>query len=257
MNRTAAAGALARLAAARTVWLNEAIDVIATHRFVDAAWVEGSLGRGDADALSDIDLVVAVGGAVPPAVFADPVSGLGLPGRLLYTRDKPKNAPAGGAFRSVCLTLAALPVLVDLYLWPAVTATMSATARLLYQRGDDRPPRSDLDFLLLLSQYPNGDTRGSDPGQPETALMLVQLAAKHLARGDHERHAAVLRQLQVRPAGTDTAILRGILADRVDANAHPHLRAAVAAAHRLIDVAEHPSGTPTRAGVSAAAGEDR
>jgi hypothetical protein len=256
MNSTAA-GALARLADARTVWLDEALDVIASHRFVDAVWVEGSLGRGDADALSDIDLVVAVGGSVPPAVFADPVFGLGLPGSLLYTRDKPKNAPAGGAFRSVCLELATLPVLVDLYLWPTVTATMSATARLLYQRGDDRPPHSGLDFLPLISQYPHGDTQASDPYQPETALMLVQLAAKHLARGDHERHAAVLRQIQVRPSGTDTALLRSILADRIDAKAHPHLRAAVAATHRLIDVAEHLSGTPIRAGSSAAAGEVR
>jgi hypothetical protein len=257
VSRAAVTGALTRLADARTVWLDEALEVIASHRFVDAVWLEGSLGRGDGDAFSDIDLVVAVGSSVPPAVFAEPVSGLGLPGRLLYSRGKPKNAPAGGAFRTVCFELAALPILVDLYLWPTVTATMSATARLLYRHDDARPPRSSLEFLPLISRYPNGDTQGSDPHQPETALMLVQLAAKYLARGDDERHTTVLRQLTGRPAGAGTAVLRELLADRVGATAHPHLRAALAAAHRLIDVAEHSPGMPLPTGSSAQAEEIR
>ncbi|WP_430789176.1 hypothetical protein [Actinoplanes sp. G11-F43] len=140
-----------------------------------------------------------------------------------------------------------LPVLVDLYLWPTATATMSATARLLYQRGDERPPRSDLGFLPLISPYPSGDTRDSDPYQPQTVPMLVQLAAKHVARGDHERHAKILRQLQVRPADIGAALLRSILAARVDSMAHPQLRGAVAAVQRLVDVAERTADTPSRA----------
>jgi hypothetical protein len=257
VTRSVVPGAHTRLAHARRDWLEQALEVIASHRFVDAVWLEGSLGRDDADAFSDIDLVVAVDSAVPPTVFAEPVSELGLPGRLLYIRDKPKNAPAGGAFRTVCFELGTLPVLVDLYLWPTVTATMSATARLLYRHDDAQPPRSILAFLPLISQYPNGDTRGSDPYQPEAALMLVQLAAKYLARGDNERHATVLQQLTGRPAGAGTAVLRGILAERVDATAHPHLRPALTAAHRLIDVAEQPPGMSLQAGSPVQAEEIR
>jgi hypothetical protein len=238
MNTPAAAGALARLRQARTAWLHQALEVFSAHRFVEGVWVEGSLGRGDADAFSDVDLVLAIGGSAPPSVFGDPIAGLGLPGHVLYTRDKPKNAPAGGAYRAACVELVALPVLVDLYLWPAATATMSAAARRLFQRGD-RPPRSDLSFLPLISQYPSGDTGDSDPYQPQTVLMLVQLAAKYLARGDHEREAAIRRQLRDPADAGDAAALRRLLAARVDSMAGSSLEAAVTAVHRLIEIAEH------------------
>jgi NTP pyrophosphatase (non-canonical NTP hydrolase) len=124
---------------------------------------------------------------------------------------------------------------------------MSATAHLLSRRDGHRPPRSDLGFLPLISQHPSGDSRGSDPIQPETVLILVQLAAKHLARGNHDKHAAILRQLQAPPDSADTSALRDLLADRVGATDHPPLRAAVAAAHRLIDVVEHSREAPTSA----------
>lgn len=252
------ADALDALGESRAAWLSEAVAAVASSPFVDAVWLEGSLGRGDADAFSDIDLVLSVSETTPAGLFADPVAGLGLPGRVLYVRDKPRNAPAGGAYRAVCVELAGLPVLVDLYLWPTATAAMSATAQLLPHHGGAQPARSELGFLPLISQYPSGDTRGSDPFQPETVLLLVQLAAKYLARGDHDKHAAILRQLQVPPAaGVDTAALRGVLAQRVGATDHPQLRAAVAAAHRLIDVVEHLHEATSEADLPAAGGEVR
>ncbi|WP_229070875.1 nucleotidyltransferase domain-containing protein [Actinoplanes sp. DH11] len=254
MNPPAVNGALALLTEARTDWLIQALDVFSSHRFVDAVWVEGSLGRGDADAFSDVDLVLAIGGSAPPSVFADPVAGLGLPGRVLYTRDKPKNAPSGGAYRAACVELVGLPVLVDLYLWPAATASMSAAARLLFQRGD-RPPRSDLSFLPLISQYLSGDTRDSDPYQPQTVLMLVQLAAKYLARGNHEWEASIRRQLRDPADASDAAALRRLLAARVDSMTGSSLEAAVTAVHRLIEIAEHqaavaPKSTTSRSGLA-------
>lgn len=249
MNTSAATDALARLTQARTAWLHQALEVFSAHRFVAAVWVEGSLGRGDADAFSDVDLVLAIDGSAPPSVFADPVAGLGLPGRVLYTRDKPKNALAGGAYRAACVELVALPVLADLYLWPAATATMSAAARLLLQRGDP-PPRSDLSFLPLISQYPSGDTRDSDPYQPQTVLILVQLAAKHLARGDHEREASIRRQLRDPAHAGDAAALRRLLAARVDSKAGSSLDGAVTAVHRLIEIAEHQAAVAPKTATS-------
>jgi hypothetical protein len=249
MNTSAVTGALARLTDARTGWLMQALGVFSSHRFVEAVWVEGSLGRGDADAFSDIDLVLAIGQSASPSVFADPIAGLGLPGRVLYTRDKPKNAPAGGAYRAACVELAALPVLVDLYLWLAATATMSATARLLLQRGD-RPPRSHLSFLPLISRYPSADTRDSDPYQPQTVLMLVQLAAKYLARSDHEREATIRRLLRDPASAGDAAALRRLLAARVGTMADSSLEAAVTAVHRLIEIAEHQAAVASEAATS-------
>ena len=40
--------------------LDRAIDVLGADRRVEAMWVHGSVARGDADALSDLDVIVAV-----------------------------------------------------------------------------------------------------------------------------------------------------------------------------------------------------
>jgi predicted nucleotidyltransferase len=42
--------------------------LLARHPFVVGMWLVGSLGRGVADGFSDVDLVVAVDTATPPAV---------------------------------------------------------------------------------------------------------------------------------------------------------------------------------------------
>jgi len=110
---------LEALTEARRHWINKASEAVQRHEFVDAVWLVGSLGSGTADAYSDVDLVVAVDETRPAEVFADPVACFGLPGRVLYTRPKPRNAPAGGGYLAVCVQLAGLPVLIDLYVWPS------------------------------------------------------------------------------------------------------------------------------------------
>ena len=65
---------------------------------VAAAWLFGSRGRGDTDALSDIDLMVVVHDAHLEAVQQEwraLVARLGAP---LLLRNLPRNAPPGGAY---------------------------------------------------------------------------------------------------------------------------------------------------------------
>jgi hypothetical protein len=125
--------ALAVLAEARTDWLAMAVTRLRSCRLAVAAWLCGSLGRGDADSFSDIDLIVAV--ARTPT---DIVAGLGLLGRRLFTHPKPRNAPAGDGYLAVCVEPAGLPVLVDVYLWPVETAAVPADGRLLFATGHPR-----------------------------------------------------------------------------------------------------------------------
>lgn len=174
-------------------------------------------------------------------MLADPVSALYLPGLVLFTRPKPRNAPAGGAYLAICVELAGLPVLVDLYLWPTATAAVPAEARIVYARTE--LPRSDLAFMPLLDRHRTAEPTGADPHHPASTLLLVQLAAKyHLRRDDRRRHG-IHQQLQIRPeAGPDT--LRGVLEQRVDLTGWPQFSAAVAAAHRLLDLADPPSRAP-------------
>lgn len=229
-------GQLRLVVAARDGWLSAVTDVLAAHHWVAAVWLVGSLGRGQGDAFSDIDLVVAVDDDMPPDLFTDLVAGLGLPGVVLYRRPKPRNSPRDGGYLAVGIEMAQLPVLVDVFVWPATTAVVSRGARVVYER--DRLPRSEFGFVELLDAVRCTDTRGSDPQAPATVLMLTQLAAKYLARGDHERLAGIGKQLGLPATSQKAGALRAVIDERIDLTADPHVTAAVAAVHRLLDVAE-------------------
>lgn len=226
---------------ARSTWLTATTQRLTKLPFVTGAWLVGSLGRGTGDAYSDIDVIVAVGPTPPPTLSTDPVHTLGLPGPVLFTRTKPRNAPAGGSYLAICVELAGLPVLVDLYLWPAHTAAVPADAAILYLRA--APAHSELTFMQLLDQHRTADTTGSATDHPSNTLYLIQLAAKYLARGDQDRLRDITRRLG-NPAAADVHSLRCHLRQRVDPSKHPQLAAAIAATVRLLDLAETP---PTRA----------
>jgi len=235
--RPAQARLVAGVVEARGRWLAEARSVLRAYPFVAGVWLVGSLGRDDGDGYSDVDLVVAVDPPVHAGLLADPVGGLQLPGPVLYTRSKPRNAPAGGSYLAVCVELAGLPVLIDLYVWPASTAVVPAGGAVLYQRGEVR--RSPLGLLALLAEHPADDPAGADPDDPASLLFLIQLAAKYHARGNRPRRAGIYRQLHLDDHDT-TVILRQLLESRVP---HPGLGRAVAAVRRLLDLADIPPST--------------
>ncbi|MEU7926350.1 nucleotidyltransferase domain-containing protein [Micromonospora sp. NPDC049107] len=235
-----AAALLAAVVEARTAWLAATVDVLHQRKSVWAAWLVGSFGRGSADPYSDVDLVVAVDDTTPQSVLDDPVAGLHLPGRLLFTRGKPRNAPAGGGYVTACVELAALPVLIDLYLWPATTAAIPTDGRLLLYR-ESPPPRTGLAFMPLLDQHRTSDSTGADANHPASILFLVQLAAKYLARGDRQRHVAITQHLGF-PSGVEIVTLRQILDERVDQAAAEVMRPAINAAHRLLDLVDTVTG---------------
>lgn len=90
---------------------------------------------------------------------------------LLRTGPKPRNASAGGACLAVCLGMASLPVLVDLYLWPATTAAVPTAGSVLFQGGEVF--RSPSGLLEALAQCP----AGADRRDPASVLLRVQLTA--------------------------------------------------------------------------------
>nr|WP_221382467.1 hypothetical protein [Actinoplanes polyasparticus] len=123
-----------------------------------------------------------------------------------------------------------------MFLWPAATATVSAGAAVVYER--DALPRSTLGFVPLMDHHRSDDGRGSDPDVPGTVLMLIQLAGKHLVRGNQPKLTEICGQLAIPADSCDVAALRAVLDQRIDTTAHPDSTDAVRAAHRLLDLIE-------------------
>lgn len=233
--RLGAAELLAAVADVRSSWLAAATSVLAANPLVASVWLVGSLGRNEGDGFSDVDLIVAVDQPVPDSFQTSPFAGLGLPGTVLFERPKPRNAPADGAYRALCLDLGGLPVLTDLYLWPAATAAVPAGAQVLLERTV--LTRSDLAFMPLLDRHRTPDPTGADPTAAETTLMLIQLAAKYHARADTARLAGIAGQLGL-PPDPDVLLLRQTLHQRGAPGRDQPLQDAFAAVGELLTLAD-------------------
>lgn len=228
---------LTRLVTARNAWLDVVTAILVARPWAVGVWLVGSLGRGNGDAYSDVDLVVAVDHSAPRVAVTDPVAGLSLPGRIVYRRSKPCNAPAGGAYLALGVELCELPVLVDIFVWPANTAAVPDGALVLHERAN--LPRTGMTFVQLLDLHRSSAATGSDPHDPGTVLMLVQLAAKYFVRGNEPKLAGICDQLGAAASdGCDLATLRSILEQRIDPVTHAHTRDGVRAVQRLLELVE-------------------
>lgn len=65
---------------------------------VAAAWLFGSFGRGEPDALSDLDLFLVVGDAYLDAVAGERRAFVARVGEPILLLEAPQNAPPGGAY---------------------------------------------------------------------------------------------------------------------------------------------------------------
>lgn len=114
--------------------LERALDLLGADDRVAAAWLFGSRGRGEADALSDIDLVVVAHDAYLEALKEERrelVARLGAP---LLVQDLPRNAPPGGAYLLVLYLGETGPLHVDWY-WRGLSgAAVPHDARLVIER---------------------------------------------------------------------------------------------------------------------------
>src|ERR1051326_5812100 len=84
--------------AERDALLTRAQHVLDADYRVCAAWLFGSLGRGDEDALSDLDLFVVVADDHLHAISADRQTYAAQLGRPLLLPEAPQNAPPAGAY---------------------------------------------------------------------------------------------------------------------------------------------------------------
>ena len=157
----------------------------ADERFV-AAWLTGSYARGDADAVSDIDLTVVVADehaeilcrrmemvtAWPPAERLALFAQFGHPANA---HENNYNAPEGGTFTSVLYQSSAH--VVDWVLVPYVLARRPDAARVLFEHRPvaPAPPPEPLTPEALAAQVSE---------QIAFFWMMTAVVVKYLIRGD-------------------------------------------------------------------------
>ena len=206
---------------------------------VNSAILHGSLGRGDADPWSDVDVVVFIQDEAIPRVVEHRLT---LPHRLgepVYLLDSPWNAPADGAQVNALYQLnSGLPVYVDWNLFPATMAGAPTDVQILHERQAGALPRLALTFAewSTFDRQPRPDPAALPVDFVRHAWFgMVPIAAKFYARGTQDRLDRLLSGIgaQSHRDGEQAAIR-----ERFHALATGEERQAIAAVAALIDAAE-------------------
>jgi len=169
--------------AEREVLLQRIIQQLEADPRVVAAWLYGSLGRREADALSDLDVRLIMADAACEAMLAERrayVTRIAVP---LLIQDVPQNGPPNGAFVLVHYPGSIGPIFVDWTWQPRAGARLPSNVQLLFDRVGLQPDEP--------ASRPIGPALADALTEKSIFIwMMVQMAAKKIAR--QEPWAAIL-----------------------------------------------------------------
>lgn len=135
---------------------------------VEGVALIGSLGRGEADNWSDIDLLVLMGDQALARFAADPAMSPWARGDLLV--DGRHNSPAGAVSIGVTHIRSGLPLHLDLHAHPGARTRWPTDSRVAFERRPIEPGVQSFDEL-----------NGSGPRQPATAKTADEIRMIHLS----------------------------------------------------------------------------
>ena len=162
------------VAPAREPLLRRIVDQLEADDRVTAAWLAGSIGRGEDDALSDLDLHVAVYDHHLPAFWAERDALYQRIGRpVLIQQEMPSNAQAGGHFQLVVFDG---PLEVDWNVGPLSLARRTPWHVPLFARED--VPR------LAPSELSAEDRRAQCEERLVFLWAMAPIAVRYIARGE-------------------------------------------------------------------------
>lgn len=173
----------------RNALLQKITSLLESDSRVGAAWLFGSLGRGDADALSDLDLWVVVSDDAIQAVVAERRQYVTRVGEPVLMLEAPQNAPVGGAYLMAAYDAPAGPHIADWYWQPRSSAFIPPHTRVLFDRAG-----------LAVGDEPMRFVGGSPDPVLETQLihfisffwMMWLITVKHTARAPHSETIPLL-----------------------------------------------------------------
>ena len=167
----------------REALLRRIVQQLTADSRVVAAWLYGSIGRQEADGLSDLDVRLVVADAECQAMLAERhmyVERVAVP---LLIQDVPQNGPPGGAFVLVHYIGSAGPVFVDWTWQPQANARIPTDVHLLFDRVGLLPENP--------TPRPTGPVLADALTEKSIFIwMMVQMAAKKIAR--QEPWAAII-----------------------------------------------------------------
>ncbi len=165
-----------------------------------AAWLFGSLGRGDGDALSDLDLWVVVEDDHIKTICAGRRAYVTQAGHPLLFVEAPQHAPAGGAYLMALYDAPTGPLQVDWYWQPRALAQIPAQTHLLLNRAN-------LPHTGLPPTFPSDDRRMNLTGPPTQMQaeecanhinyfwVLLLISAKYVARLPRHKQPELLNRI--------------------------------------------------------------
>ncbi|WP_132210679.1 hypothetical protein [Kribbella steppae] len=158
------------------------------------------------------------------------VGGERVLGETLLTLEMPDNGPVDGGYVGAMYDVGPLPLWVDWYWWPS-GAPLPRESRLLAGAGT----AGSLDLSETLELVGRG-LPGPAPDPDVFALAMLPLAAKHVARGDLAKAAAMASMLNA-PSDVGVGAGLSVVLSRVEGH-----QAASDAVRRYLDVVRAVAG---------------
>jgi predicted nucleotidyltransferase len=158
-----------------------------------SVWVISSLGRGDSDALSDIDLLIVADEELLQAIIAERHAFAEKLGKTLFFLEAPQNAPKNGAYLMGCYDAPTAPHLVDFYWQSTPQPWDSSPPRLLFERMSTN---SSHNYSVPFQQKSFSDLKGSGlPHDVRYFWMMFFIVAKYICRKPFDEKVHLLDYL--------------------------------------------------------------
>jgi len=206
--------------------------LLAEERFV-AAWLFGSLGRGEEDDLSDIDVWIVVRDEDCESVVADRQNFVAQIGEPVIRLEARQNAPPYGGYLLAQYAHEEGLQQVDWYWQPQSYAKIPSNVRLLFDRAN--LPHSGLPPLVYQSEPDTAEYRLREAQNNATFFWsMASITAKYIARRDLWHALGMISMLR----GTLRNILRHLNAPPLSVLEMPPANTPETQLTRLRDMAE-------------------